>query len=63
MFNFSPWKDPFFYANRDKTKDQYYEQKPYYGVNGINRLPNNMIAFFCVMLTVIIVGLQVFTIR
>ncbi|KAK4292362.1 hypothetical protein Pmani_034877 [Petrolisthes manimaculis] len=39
------YADPSIYANRDRTHDRDYEQRPYYGVRAIKRkLPNSYIA-------------------
>ncbi|XP_068210554.1 dnaJ homolog subfamily C member 4-like [Palaemon carinicauda] len=39
------FKDETLWESRDKNEDKKYEGKPYYGIKGIGRLPNNYIAF------------------
>lgn len=63
MSNFSPWKDPSFYINRNKADDKKYEDEPYYGIRGLKRVSNLTVAIFCLTITTIVVGLQVLAIR
>nr|CAH7725983.1 unnamed protein product [Callosobruchus chinensis] len=56
-----PWKDPSFYANRDKS--EFHKQDPYYGIKGINRMTNKSVVIVCMALTAFGVLLQVFAIR
>lgn len=43
------WKDETLWSSRDKSKDKFYESKPYYGINGVKRVPNAAIAAGCVI--------------
>ncbi|XP_063915192.1 dnaJ-like protein 60 isoform X2 [Zophobas morio] len=54
----NPYSDPHFWANRDKARDEYYRQHPYYGIDGIPRLSNEAIIFFCIVFSLIGMGLQ-----
>lgn len=56
------WSDPSFYANRDRSKDYYYRDKPYYGVKGVKRMSNGMFVLFIFGFTAVGVGLQVLAI-
>ncbi|KAF7271334.1 uncharacterized protein LOC143191524 [Rhynchophorus ferrugineus] len=45
----NPWDDPFFYHNRDRTRDAEYEAKPYYGIKGIKKVSNGTVALLCIV--------------
>nr|CAI5868795.1 unnamed protein product [Callosobruchus analis] len=62
-FVHDPWKDPSFYANRDKSKDKFHEQDPYYGIRGIKRMSNTGIVLICLAFAAFGVAVQVFAIR
>jgi len=38
------WKDETIWHMRDKEHDKFYEDKPYYGIKGVKRVPNLWIA-------------------
>lgn len=40
--------DPYIYSMRDKSKDQYYENQPYYGVKGLSRISDDKIVLVCI---------------
>ncbi|VEN35050.1 unnamed protein product [Callosobruchus maculatus] len=61
-FFHDPWKDPSFYANRDRSRDKFYEQDPYYGIKGVNRMSNKSVVMICIALTVFGLSLQVFAV-
>lgn len=63
IFLFSPWMDPSFYRNRDKSKDSFYESQPYYGIRGVNRVSNRTVATLCIIFATVIVCLQFLAIR
>jgi hypothetical protein len=46
---FSEWRDETLWSARDKTKDKYYKDKPYYGIKGMQRISNKYIAAGCVV--------------
>ncbi|XP_008192304.2 dnaJ-like protein 60 [Tribolium castaneum] len=54
----NPYNDPLFWVNRNKSKDKYYENSSYYGVDGISKLPNSTIVMICIFFSLIGVGLQ-----
>ncbi|XP_046441840.1 dnaJ-like protein 60 [Daphnia pulex] len=43
------WRDETLWSARDKTKDKYYKDKPYYGIKGMQRISNKYIAAGCVV--------------
>lgn len=47
------WRDETIWEFRDKSKDKHYQDKPYYGIKGVNRFPNSYIAAGCVLFTVV----------
>ncbi|XP_059350435.1 dnaJ-like protein 60 isoform X1 [Daphnia carinata] len=60
--NFSSWvetnapfgkvnefRDETLWESRDKSKDKYYKDKPYYGIKGVQRISNKYIAAGCVV--------------
>ncbi|XP_022918344.1 dnaJ-like protein 60 [Onthophagus taurus] len=59
----TPFDDPIFWHNRDKSQDKYYETKPYYGIKGLKKLPNVVIVLICLLVTLIGVVLQVIAIN
>lgn len=61
--NRNPWSDPSFWHNRKKEHDTYYSNQPYYGIKGIKKVSNLVIVLFCLIITFIGVGLQVYAIR
>lgn len=60
---FSPYDDPFLYRNRDKSQDNFYKRQPYYGVGGIEKLPNRIVALFCILIAGFGLFLQILAIR
>ena len=52
IFNFinfySEWRDESLWESRDKSKDKYYKDKPYYGIKGVKKVSNRFIAAGCV---------------
>ncbi|XP_060532079.1 dnaJ-like protein 60 [Cylas formicarius] len=58
----NPWEDPSFYRNRNKTKDKNC-RSGYYGIDGMERLPNSIIAGYCFFITIIMFGIQMFAIK
>ncbi|CAG9826708.1 unnamed protein product [Diabrotica balteata] len=52
------WTDRTFYANRDRSKDDMYMQKPYYGIKGQERVSNFKVVVICLTLASFVVGLQ-----
>ncbi|XP_064602874.1 dnaJ homolog subfamily C member 4-like isoform X1 [Liolophura sinensis] len=40
------WDDTIWHM-RDKSKDKMYEGQPYYGIRGVNKLPNSYIVYAC----------------
>lgn len=59
----NPWNDPTFYRNRDRTKDKYYSEDPYYGIAGVNRVSNSTIVALCLLVAFFAISMQVFAIR
>lgn len=43
------YPDQTIWENRDRSKDKYYREKPYYGIPGVQKFPNGTIALFCVL--------------
>lgn len=43
------WRDETIWSQRDRSKDKFYQSKPYYGIKGVNRVSNTYIAAGCVM--------------
>ncbi|XP_065562682.1 dnaJ-like protein 60 [Artemia franciscana] len=41
------WKDSSIWEFRDKSKDQYYKSRPYYGIKGLQRVTNGQIVAAC----------------
>ncbi|CAH1102352.1 unnamed protein product [Psylliodes chrysocephalus] len=58
----SGWNDPTFYSNRNKKEDKQYEQKPYYGIKGQERVSNVKVVSICVCMAIFLVSLQFFLI-
>ncbi|XP_044254295.1 dnaJ-like protein 60 [Tribolium madens] len=54
----NPYNDPMFWVNRNKSRDKYYENRSYYGVDGIPKLPNSTVVIICIFFSLIGVGLQ-----
>ncbi|XP_056642315.1 dnaJ-like protein 60 [Diorhabda sublineata] len=52
------WSDPTFYNNRDKSKDKFYEERPYYGIRGKGKVSNFTVVAVCIALASFVVGLQ-----
>uniref|UniRef100_A0A1B6DZU7 J domain-containing protein n=1 Tax=Clastoptera arizonana TaxID=38151 RepID=A0A1B6DZU7_9HEMI len=57
-----PFRDPSFYENRDRSKDDENKNQPYYGIKGINRVSNKTLVLFIAVFTFFGVGLQVLAI-
>lgn len=49
----SEWRDETLWGSRDKSKDRYYRDKPYYGIKGVERISNKYIAAGCVVFMLI----------
>lgn len=60
---FSSYPDQTIWENRDRSKDKYYREKPYYGIPGVQKFPNGTIALFCVLFACFGGLLQYFAIR
>lgn len=56
-------RNPSFWENRDKSKDKYYEGQPYYGIRGVQRVPNRIIVAACLIFAAFGVCLQIILIR
>ncbi|XP_047099821.1 uncharacterized protein LOC124717128 isoform X2 [Schistocerca piceifrons] len=59
----SPWKDPSFFRNRDRSRDDENRSKPYYGIGKLGRLPNSWLVAFLFAVTAVGVALQAVAIR
>ncbi|GLV35326.1 DnaJ-like-60 [Carabus blaptoides fortunei] len=57
------WADETIWEYRDKSKDEFYKSKPYYGVKGMRKISNIWIVFLCLGFTSIGVLLQILAIR
>lgn len=55
---FSPYSDPSFWANRDRTRDDFYRNEGYYGYNGIPPFSNGFIVMICIFFAFIGAGFQ-----
>jgi len=49
----SAWRDETLWSSRDRSKDKQYQNKPYYGINGVKRVSNATIAAGCVLFMVV----------
>ncbi|XP_049795246.1 dnaJ-like protein 60 isoform X2 [Schistocerca nitens] len=58
-----PWKDPSFFRNRDRSRDDENRSKPYYGIGKLGRLPNSWLVAFLFAVTAVGVALQAVAIR
>ncbi|KAK7067320.1 DnaJ molecular chaperone y domain [Halocaridina rubra] len=47
------FRDESLWEHRDRSKDKYYEGRPYYGVPGVKKLPNSYIVFGIIVFTVV----------
>ncbi|CAG9819687.1 unnamed protein product [Phaedon cochleariae] len=63
QFRNDAWNDKSFYENRNKSQDDYYKSKPYYGINGIKRTSNFRVLISCLFIATLAVGLQFFVIK
>lgn len=62
-FCYSPWDDPSFYHNRDRSQDVFYKNRPYYGIKGIKKQSNGTVAFVIVAITLVVFTIQMSVIR
>ncbi|GJQ86089.1 putative neurotransmitter-gated ion-channel transmembrane region [Trypoxylus dichotomus] len=52
-------KDQSFWEHRDKSQDEFYQNRSYYGIKGIPRVSNKIIVVVCMVFAAIGVALQV----
>lgn len=62
-FFFRTWSDETIWEYRDKSKDEFYKSKPYYGVKGMRKISNTWIVLLCIGFTCVGVLLQILAIR
>ncbi|XP_065159131.1 dnaJ-like protein 60 isoform X2 [Atheta coriaria] len=62
-FKRNPMDDPSFFRNRDKSKDKFYESKPYYGIKGLPRMSNSVILVAVLLIMAVGMTAQVLAIQ